>query len=137
MSTLISTLKREHDELKDLLDRVKALGIGTEEGRRALRAARQVFVDHLAHEDRAFYPAFLEAAAGQSDAERMATQFAAEMTAISKEILGFFDRYKDGGSGLEYARDFGKLSAALFMRWHKEENILYARYVQLAARKAA
>ncbi|HYD68267.1 hemerythrin domain-containing protein [Azospirillum sp.] len=137
MSTLISTLKREHDELKDLLDRVKALGIGTEEGRRALRAARQVFVDHLAHEDREFYPAFLEAAAGQPDAERMATQFAAEMTAISKEILGFFDRYKDGGSGLEYARDFGKLSAALFMRWHKEENILYARYAQLAARKAA
>ncbi|HEY0837731.1 MAG TPA: hemerythrin domain-containing protein [Azospirillum sp.] len=137
MSALITSLKGEHEQLKHLLDRVKALGIGTEEGRRTLRAARQLFVDHLAHEDREFYPAFLEVSAGQPDVERLATQFAAEMTAISKEILGFFDKYKDGGSGLEYARDFGKLSAALFMRWHKEENILYARYAALAARKAA
>jgi len=137
MSDLVRSLKNEHTRLKELLDRVKALGIGTEEGRQTLRGARQVFVDHLAHEDREFYPAFLAAAAGRPDAERLATQFAAEMTAISKEILGFFDKYKDGGSGLEYARDFGRLSAGLFMRWHKEESILYTRYAELAASKAA
>ena len=137
MSDLVSSLKREHEQLKDLLDRVKVLGIGTEEGRRALRGARQVFIDHLAHEDREFYPAFLAAAAGQPAAERLAMQFAAEMTSTSKEILAFFDKYKDGGSGLEYARDFGRLSAALFLRWHKEESILYSRYTELAATKAA
>ncbi|PWC54556.1 hemerythrin domain-containing protein [Azospirillum sp. TSO22-1] len=137
MSDLVRTLKNEHGQLKELLDRVKVLGIGSAEGQRALRGARQVFVDHLAHEDRDFYPAFLAASAGRPDAERMAMQFAAEMTAISKDILGFFDKYKDGGSGLEYARDFGRLSAALFLRWHKEESILYTRYAELAATKAA
>lgn len=137
MSNLVRSLKNEHAQLKELLDRVKALGIGTAEGRQALRGARQVFIDHIAHEDRKFYPAFLAAAAGRPDAERMAMQFAAEMTAISKDILGFFDKYKDGGSGLEYARDFGRLSAALFLRWHKEESILYARYAELAAAAAA
>ncbi|HYG87274.1 MAG TPA: hemerythrin domain-containing protein [Azospirillum sp.] len=137
MSDLVRTLKNEHERLKELLDRVKVLGIGTAEGQRTLRGARQVFLDHIAHEDRDFYPAFLAASAGRPDAERMATQFAAEMTAISRDILGFFDKYKDGGSGLEYARDFGRLSAALFLRWHKEESILYTRYAELAATKAA
>ncbi|WP_448188846.1 hemerythrin domain-containing protein [Azospirillum sp. sgz301742] len=137
MSNLVSSLKNEHAQLKELLDRVKVLGIGTEEGRRTLRGARQVFVDHIAHEDREFYPAFLAASAGRPDAERLAMQFASEMTAISKDILGFFDKYKDGGSGLEYARDFGRLSAALFLRWHKEESVLYTRYAELAAKTAA
>jgi len=137
MTDLVRSLKSEHEQLKDLLDRVRVLGIGTEEGRRTLRGARQVFVDHIAHEDREFYPAFLAASAGRPDAERMAMQFAGEMTAISKEILAFFDKYKDGGSGLEYARDFGRLSAALFLRWHKEENVLYTRYAELAATRAA
>lgn len=137
MTDLVRSLKREHEQLKDLLDRVKILGIGTEEGRRTLRAARQVFLDHIAHEDREFYPAFLAVSAGKPDAERMAAQFAAEMTAVSKEILAFFDRYKNGGSGLEYARDFGRLSAALFLRWSKEESILYTRYAELAATRAA
>ncbi len=137
MVNLVDSLKGEHEQLKNLLDRVKALGIGTEEGRQALRGARQAFVDHIAHEDREFYPAFLAAAAGQPAAERMAAQFAAEMTATSKEILAFFDKYKDGGSGMEYARDFGRLSAALFLRWHKEESILYARYTKLATMATA
>lgn len=137
MSDLVRGLKGEHARLKELLERVKALGIGTEAGQQVLRAARQVFIDHIAHEDRDFYPAFLAAAAGRPEAERMATQFAAEMTAISRDILGFFDKYRDGGSGLEYARDFGRLSAALFLRWHKEEDILYARYADLVAKRAA
>ncbi|HYG86079.1 MAG TPA: hemerythrin domain-containing protein [Azospirillum sp.] len=137
MTDLVRSLKKEHEQLKELLERVKILGIGTEEGRRALRGARQVFLDHIAHEDREFYPAFLAASAGQPDAGRLATQFAAEMTAISKDILAFFDKYKDGGSGIEYARDFGRLSAALFLRWHKEESVLYTRYAELAATRAA
>lgn len=137
MSDLVRSLKHEHVRLKELLDLVKVQGIGTAEGKRTLRGARQLFLDHIAHEDREFYPAFLAASAGRPDAERLAKQFAAEMTAISKDILGFFDKYTDGGSGLEYARDFGRLSAALFLRWHKEESILYTRYAELAATKAA
>ncbi|MGQ9368680.1 hemerythrin domain-containing protein [Azospirillum sp. ST 5-10] len=137
MGDLVASLKCEHEALKSLLDRVKTLGIGTAEGRRALCSARQVFVDHLAHEDREFYPAFLAASAGHPGAERMAAQFAAEMADISKDILAFFDRYRDGGEGLAYARDFGRLSAALYLRWRKEEDILYARYAALKARPAA
>lgn len=137
MSDLIRGLKAEHDALKNLLDTVKSLGIGTPDGQKALHSARKLFLDHLAHEDRDFYPAFLAASAGQPDAERLAMQFAVEMTAISRDIMNFFDKYQNGGSGLEYGRDFGKLSAALFLRWHKEENILYARYAALKAKKAA
>lgn len=137
MSDLIRSLKAEHDALKTLLDRVKALGIGTSEGRQALHSARKLFESHLAHEDRDFYPAFLAASTGKPEAERMAARFAAEMASISREITAFFDKYQNGGSGIEYARDFGKISAALFLRWHKEEHILYTRYASLTATTAA
>lgn len=134
MTDLIGSLKAEHGELKALLDHVKSLGIGTAEGRAALNSARDLFQKHLAHEDRAFYPAFLAASAKNPHAARMAKQFADEMTVISRDIMAFFDKYRSGGSGLEYARDFGKLSAALFLRWSKEENILYARFAELSNR---
>lgn len=137
MTDLIPRLENEHRRLKTLLDEVKAAGLATDAGRRKLRDARQVFIDHIAREDREFYPDFLRAAAGHPDAERMARQFAMEMTAMSKGILDFFEKYRDGGDGLEYARDFGRLSAALFLRWRKEEDILYARYTALKQGRAA
>lgn len=142
MTNLIPQLENEHRRLKTLLDEVKAAGVASEAGRRKLRDARQVFIDHIAREDREFYPDFLRAAAGRPDAERpdaerMARQFAMEMTAMSKGILDFFEKYRDGGDGLEYARDFGRLSAALFLRWRKEEDILYARYAALKTARAA
>lgn len=137
MTNLIPQLENEHRRLKTLLDEVKAAGVASEAGRRKLRDARQVFIDHIAREDREFYPDFLRAAAGRPDAERMARQFAMEMTAMSKGILDFFEKYRNGGDGLEYARDFGRLSAALFLRWRKEEDILYARYAALKTARAA
>lgn len=137
MTDLITTLKDEHRQLKELLDRVKALGITSEAGRKCLRDARRVFTDHIRHEDREFYPQFLAAAAGHADAEGMARKFADEMKGISADILGFFDKYRDGGDGMEYARDFGRLSSALFLRWRKEEDILYARFTTLRTRAAA
>lgn len=131
MSTLVADLKNEHAELRRVLERVKELGIGTEEGRRELLQARALFQAHIAHEDQAFYPAFHRMADGSKEAAT-ATQFSSEMSQVSRDILAFFDRYRNGGEGIEFARDFGRLYATLFARWNKEENILYAAYERMA-----
>ncbi len=49
--------------------------------------------------------------------------------------LAFFDKYKDEGEGIAFAIDFGRISAQLQSRLHKEEAILYVRYEEMAARE--
>lgn len=137
MSTLTDRLRHDHADLRSVLERVRDLGIGTPQGRAALLDARALFVDHIQREDAEFYPALRNLARIDPGARAHADQFSAEMTKISGDILAFFDKYRDGGSGLEFAIDFGRMHAMLHLRWHKEESILYARHDRLAETAAA
>ncbi|WP_044563478.1 hemerythrin domain-containing protein [Azospirillum sp. B4] len=137
MSTLTDRLRHDHADLRQVLERVRTLGIGTPEGRATLLDARALFVEHIQREDAEFYPALRGLARIDPGAQAHADQFATEMKAISTAILGFFDKYRDGGSGLEFAIDFGRMHAMLHLRWYKEESILYARHDSLAAKAAA
>jgi hypothetical protein len=130
---LTEDLKREHLELREILERVKAIGIGSAEGQRELLRARELFLAHVGREDREFYPTYRRLAESTPEAKRKAEQFSAGMADISRDVIAFFDLYRDGGQGLDFARDFGRLYAALFLRWQKEENQLYASYEKLAA----
>jgi len=59
------------------------------------------------------------------------------MIELGDKILAFFEKYKEGGSGMEFAMDFGRMHAMLNSRWHREEAILYARYQELEDQGAA
>lgn len=59
------------------------------------------------------------------------------MVELGSRVLAFFDKYRDGGSGLEFAVDFGRMSARMQSRLHQEEAILYARFEEMASRTAA
>jgi len=135
MTNIVTELKLEHAELRNVLEQVRSHGIGSQAGREALHAARQLFVDHIRHEDESFYPGFREMTGGDMASGAIADKFAGEMGELGKKILDFFDKYKNGGSGMEFAMDFGRMHAALNSRWHKEEAFLYARYEELAGKR--
>jgi hypothetical protein len=137
MSALTNRLRDDHADLRHVLERVRDLGIGTAEGRATLLNARTLFVEHIEREDAEFYPALRSLARIDPGAQAHADQFAAEMKEISGNILAFFDKYRDGGSCLEFAIDFGRMHAMLHLRWYKEESILYARHDRLAEKSAA
>jgi len=137
MANVVSKLKLEHAELRNVLEQVRAHGIGTQAGRDALHAARALFVDHIRHEDESFYPGFRELSRGDAAQGSIADKFAGEMTELGGKILAFFDKYKDGGSGMEFAMEFGRMHAALNSRWHKEESFLYARYEEMEGKRLA
>ena len=42
----------------------------------------------------------------------------------------FVEKYSSGGSGLDFARDFGRLFSNLQMRIRREERILYVEYLE-------
>jgi len=134
MTDMVAKLKLEHADLRNVLEQVRTHGIGTQAGREALHAARKLFVDHIRHEDENFYPGFRELTRGDAATGAIADKFAAEMTELGAKILSFFAKYENGGSGMEFAMDFGRMHAALNSRWHKEEAFLYARYEELAGK---
>lgn len=137
MRRIVPQLKHDHAELKAVLEEVRQQGIGTPAGRQTLLAARALFVDHIRREDEEFYPDYRRLARQDPSRAATADQFSQEMVALGGQILAFFDKYRDGGSGIEFAVDFGRMAALLQSRWHKEEAILYARYEEMAMRSAA
>ena len=54
------------------------------------------------------------------------------MDEISKQVLDFFTKYSGGGSGIEFAKDFGTLYAILTQRVRREEKIIYEKFDTLS-----
>lgn len=129
--SLIATLKHDHVELRQIMEKIRIQGIGTPEGRQTLHSARALFIAHIRREDEEFYPAFRALLDRNPNHSGLVEQFSREMTDLGAQILAFFDKYQDGGAGLAFATDFGRMHALLHSRWHKEEGLLYARYVEM------
>lgn len=131
MSDLIEELKKDHVEIVEMLSKVKELGIGTNEGKEMLLSAKGGLLAHLKKEDRKLYPALKTAAERNDSLKHTLEIFAKDMDSVSKTALEFFEKYAHGGSGVEFAKDFGRLAAVLKIRIEKEEKILYPEYKKL------
>ena len=132
MSTLIKELITEHTEITRALDKVKQLGIQSQEGRDILQAAKKGLLAHLEKEDRLLYPVLHRAASNNDSLKRTLAVFASDMDKVSGNALTFFDKYAEKTSGLGFAKDFGGLFATLGQRIRKEENILYKKYEEIS-----
>ena len=131
MSLLVERLKKEHVAIVDVLNQIKEKGVGSKEGRDILRSARTALLAHLKLEDDQLYPAMKKEAETNVALKSTLGAFARDMETISKEALSFIDKYAAGGSGLEFAKDFGRLYMNLSQRIRKEESNLYPEYDKL------
>ncbi len=128
MSALIEQLQEEHNVLVSILEEVVKLGISSQAGQDKLQSAKAGLLAHLAKEDEHLYPVLVGAADQDEALKRTLDRFATDMDTISKVALDFFDKYANGGSGIEYAKDYGQLKAALSNRIRNEESVLYKEY---------
>ena len=131
MSNLVDELKKEHSLLVETLNKVQKLGITSQEGQKTLFQAKQGLLAHLKKEDEQLYPILNLAADNDINLKSTLDIFAKNMEDISKTALGFFEKYATGGSGIEFAKDFGILFSALSQRIRKEENIIYKTFNEL------
>ncbi|MCP4151290.1 MAG: hemerythrin domain-containing protein [bacterium] len=131
MSNLIKELIKDHTVITETLNKVKSLGITTQEGQKTLLSVKNMLLAHLKKEDDKLYPLLSKAAEKDVNLKRTLGIFAKDMEEISKTALQFFEKYSGGGAGLEFAKDFGRLHATLAQRISKEENIIYKKYDQL------
>lgn len=131
MSDLVKKLKSEHEALIKTLDTITVSGISSRDGQAKLYAARDALLAHLELENKDLYPVLRKAAETNENLKRTLDVFAKDMENISTTALDFFNHYTSGGESLEFARDAGKLIAALKNRIGKEEDILYKQYDKL------
>ena len=125
---LIDELKSDHAHMLATLDRIKQAGVTSDEGQRLLREAKGLLLNHLRKEDERFYPVLHRAAREDQGLRKRLEAFADDMRQVSRDAIDFFDRYAQGGSGLGFARDFGRLYATLRQRQKKEERLLYPEF---------
>ena len=135
MSELITRLTKDHLAIVAALDLVKDAGIGSNEGKQKLFAAKSHLIAHLRSEDDELYPVLKRAGEFDVNLKRTIEIFAKDMEIVSSLALGFFDKYSQGSSGIDLARDYGKLYTILKTRIRKEEDILYQAYTQVAKRE--
>lgn len=132
MSKLIEELKKEHVEILDTLNRIKDFGITTKEGHEKLLSSKISLLKNLNAEDEQLYPALRKAAEHDEILKKKLDIFAKDMEKISKKAIQFFEKYSTGGSGAEFAKEFGILYATIEMRIKKEEEILFKEYEKLS-----
>ena len=130
-NNLTKELKNEHAEIAQALNKVVKLGIGNKEGQKELMNAKSMLLRHLQKEDTFLYPKLAQAAQNDEKIKRSLNSFARDMNGISKAALSFFEKYQNGGKGIEFARDFGHLFSVMSLRIRKEETYLYKLYDNL------
>ena len=131
MNTLIEELKNDHAEIVKVLTKVKELGISSKGGQEMHLAAKEGLLAHLKKEDERLYPALRRSAENNPGLKQTLDMFTKDMASISKAAIDFFGKYTGGGSGIEFAKDFGGLVGVLGGRIQKEEKIIYAEYEKL------
>ena len=127
MSILIEILSDEHRRLQQCFNELQRLGTSNEEWKDKLRQTRYLLTAHLTKEDERLYPALAKNPPGLS----LSKDFESEMEKISTEALAFIDRYRDGGSGLDYAKQLGRIIGIINVRINREETILYREYEKI------
>lgn len=131
MNRLVDELKKDHEEIVEVLTKVKKLGISSKDGQDMLLAAKGGLLAHLSKEDKRLYPILRKAAENNQNLKTTLDMFAKDMESVSKAAVEFFEKYEKGGSGIEFAKDFGRLVGVLSIRIQKEENIIYAEYEKM------
>ncbi|MEN8119185.1 MAG: hemerythrin domain-containing protein [Bacteroidota bacterium] len=130
-TNLIKELKAEHKKIVQTFNKVNELGIGSKKGQNELLAVKQYLLDHLKKEDEYIYPFLKEAAKKNVYIKQTLKSFADDMDKISALAIDFFDKYTQGGEGMEFEKDFDSFCSKLSMRIRKEETVLYDLYNSL------
>ncbi len=135
MKDLVQSLKAEHVNIVRILTKVRELGIETDEGRRALMAAKNGLLAHLKREDEDLYPALLKAAEDDPILRDALDFFHDDIEGVAKAALKFFEKYEAGDGGADFAADFAadfdRVADVLIQRIQKEESVIYKMFNQL------
>jgi hypothetical protein len=124
MSTPLEDFKCEHENITNIVKRIKHLGVHTMEGRNKLLESKEKLLFHLKKQVEELYPELKKAAENDPNLKSIASGIENEMHEIANFTSDFFKKYSVGGGGIDFLRDFEKLISALESRLEEEESRL-------------
>jgi hypothetical protein len=130
--SLITELQEQHRVIERLLHDAKEKGVRGGAGLAAFLKAKTALLAHLKQEDELVYPPLRKAAEKDRRVAWLLEVYGRDMEEISTVARRFFEKYENGGSGYEFARDFGTLLARLRMRITNEEAELFRELQRIA-----
>lgn len=124
-ANLVTTIKMEHEALKEQVTLIKSKGIVTPAAFTELQRLKELLQAHIEQEDRLIYPLLDQLAEHDGNLQALLTRFRAEMGEITAAAEVFFGSYTECTHTLEYAKDVGSLFSRLVNRIITEEEVLY------------
>ncbi len=132
MADLVNELHEEHNYMKELLEKIRAKGLTSEESRNELFRVKELLLSHMKKEDEKLYPVLKENAEKEDRFEETLRWYVDEMESISKKALDFFNKYENiNNNSVEFSKDIGELIALLTQRIRKEEMVLFQKYKEV------
>ncbi|MCP4700383.1 MAG: hemerythrin domain-containing protein [Gammaproteobacteria bacterium] len=128
MIKLIEELKAEHTVIIDMFSGLKSLDVMTKEGQIKLLEVKTVFFAHIRKEETKLYPVAKNAAKGDEAFKRKLARIEREEAETSRCALDFFEKYSDGGSKTEFAKESARLYRMIVHRIRNEESTLFKVY---------
>jgi hypothetical protein len=90
---MIESIRREHSEIIDKLNKIKKIGINSKEGGDELLSLKDFILNHVRNEEKEFYPEIRKEAKHNKKLEEVLNEFDKDMDRILQYSLGFFDGY--------------------------------------------
>jgi len=134
MNAFIKELKKDHEQLLEILLEAQNMGLGTDAGRNKLMETKQLLVGHLEKEDRKLYPEMKKLAASNAYDMKVIDGFVNEMKGLTKDIVSFIGKVGGTDKSIEFAKELGKIISVVRMRIRKEEIQLYPLYERLLSK---
>ena len=133
MSKLINELKKEHEDITNILLDLQKKGISSIKGMELLMQSKTSFLAHLDKEDKLLYPPLHSKAQSDMYLKKTLDTFGKEMDKISEFVEGFYQKHSDikNLNKPEFAKDISTLIVALRGRVMKEEVAIYDAYEKL------
>ena len=127
MSILVDEFKKEQDAINNLMAKINRMGVHTMEGRNQLLEEKQKLLVHLKKQVDELYPELEKAAESDENLKPILKSFKNEMKEIADFCVNFFEKYSEGGGGVEFLRDFERLQSTIEARIVEEATILETR----------
>jgi PAS domain S-box-containing protein len=127
---LIDTLKKEHKEIQEILEKIKESDKIGEKEIALLIKSKTIILNHLKKEDDKLYPVLKLIAKTDDSLKQTLKVFGKEMEGITGFVISFYDKYSDVEQfdKKSFYKDLSKFIVTFNDRVQKEEMILYKVY---------
>ncbi len=131
MKDFLKTLKKEHNLIVKILEKIKKFDLTKKERIKLFNNAENFLKAHIDKEDKYLYPVLMKEAEKDENLKLILDTFASDMKTISAEVKHFFETHKNKELDNSFYSDLGHICAKLSERILKEEEILFKKYEEL------